>query len=289
MNWHQAIRINQKALADMVSGLLCMVRVRAVCPEGHSAPDSSTRDQASSKPVSPDPASTGFTIGPITRRMILRQLRTLEAALRRLIVLYVHVHAIKPVAATQKRNRPLPDFSIFRAASNEKPLAFNLFDPRKRLMPFVEGDATISPFSGPDTASDAPLLIPHRAPLTPRILFPDQALFWSGVGDRASHKEEEADMTLLSDHTKLLRRLKALENAVATLPKQALRLARIMQTRETAPPGPRKIGAIRPGIPPGHVQRSNDPSHKVLRECHGLVREWEKDAWKNRQKNLPAP
>jgi len=267
----------------MVSGLLCMVRVRASCPEGLSAAGSSTRDS-----VSPDPASTGFTIGPITHQMILRQLRTLEAALRRLIVLYVHVHAIKAVAAAQKRNRPLPDFSTFRAAPGEKPLAFNLFDPRKRLMLFVEGDATISPFSGPDTASDAPLLTPHRAPLNPRVLFPDQALFWSRVDEQANPKDE-ADMTPLPDHTKLLRRLKALENAVATLPKQALRLARIMQTRETAPPGPKKIGAIRPGIPPGHVQRSNDPCHKVLRECHGLVQEWEKDAWKNRQKNLPAP
>ncbi len=62
-----------------------------------------------------------------------------------------------------------------------------------------------------------------------------------------------------------------------------------MAQREHAPPGPKKLGPIRPGIPPGSNKSSNEPSHEVLRELHGLVRDWEKDAWERRCENLGVP
>ncbi len=101
---------------------------------------------------------------------------------------------------------------------------------------------------------------------------------------------------------KLIRRLAALDHAIKTLPQQAKRLARIMAQREHAPAGAYSSPAagnplrgslpshpIRPGIPPGSNKSSNEPSHEVLRELHGLVRDWEKDAWERRCGKLEVP
>ena len=80
---------------------------------------------------------------------------------------------------------------------------------------------------------------------------------------------------LFSDPTSLLRRLHAIDYALKTLPQQAKRLVRIMAQREKAEPGPKRVGPIRPGFPPGYARTSQTPAHQILRECHMLVRDWE--------------
>ncbi|MEX0344971.1 MAG: hypothetical protein AB3N20_08620, partial [Rhizobiaceae bacterium] len=132
----------------------------------------------------------------------------------------------------------LPDFSSF--ATYDTLPAFQLIDPRKNF------DGTMRPI----------------ARGIPRICVP-------GVFDPAPLKKP--DDTL--DAVKLLRRIRKLKIALATLPRQARRLNRLMAKRAKAEPGPGKVGPIRPGHPPGHRQRPREPVDDLLSECHWLAME----------------
>ncbi|MDJ0614174.1 MAG: hypothetical protein QNJ29_10900 [Rhizobiaceae bacterium] len=286
MDWNLAIEKNRATLTQIVAGLFVLVEIETCSPSSSplwrgsipeasnstgwlrtggtpSGMDSCDEHRNDGKGVS----ATPFTIGPITRRYLVRVLRTVEAALRRLIVLYVHVYGVK-ASARKKRDRPLPDFSLFGKGAGDKPPVFNLFDPRKRLVLGFDGEEdTPLPSSSPLWRGSIP-----EAPNSTGWLRTGGAP--SGMDSCDKHRNDDA-IEILSNPTTLLRRLRALDHALKTLPQQANRLVRIMAQREKAEPGPRKVGPIRPGIPPGYARRSDHPSHHILRECHGLVRDWE--------------
>ncbi|MEX0343469.1 MAG: hypothetical protein AB3N20_01005 [Rhizobiaceae bacterium] len=174
------------------------------------------------------------------RRSVLRILRPAESALRRLIVV---VAAMLNQKAREKRGErdaeiQLPDFSSF--ATYDTLPAFQLIDPRKN---FVEPMQPIA--SG-----------------IPRICVP-------GVFDPAPLKKPDDAL----DAVKLMRRIRKLKIALATLPRQARRLNRLMARRAKAEPGPGRVGPIRPGHPPGHRQRPREPVDDLLNECHWLAME----------------
>ena len=140
-----------------------------------------------------------------------------------------------------KNEIQLPDFSTF--ATYDTLPAFQLIDPRKAfgepIRPVAKG--------------------------IPRIAVP-------GVFDPVPLKKP--DHTLQA--VKLIRRIRKLQYALHTLPRQARRLNRLMARRSKAEPGPGKVGPIRPGHPPGHRQRPREPVDDLLRECHWLAMECER-------------
>ena len=94
MFWKLAIRKNRKALVHIVAGLWKLVNAPSL--EGENETD---------KPEA-------RYLGPITARRLATALRKVEAALRRLIVLYMNTQDLKQGPGI-KRPVPRPDFSCF--------------------------------------------------------------------------------------------------------------------------------------------------------------------------------
>ena len=70
---------------------------------------------------------------------------------------------------------------------------------------------------------------------------------------------------------RVIRRLEALESALADLPRQAMRLARWRMRQETSP-NPSFKSPLRPGRPPGYRRRAVHEVDELLSECHWLAR-----------------
>ncbi|MEX0346947.1 MAG: hypothetical protein AB3N20_18635, partial [Rhizobiaceae bacterium] len=171
-------------------------------------------------------------------RSVLRILRPAESALRRLIVVVAAMLSQKVREKRGGQEIQLPDFSAF--ATYDTLPAFQLIDPQiplgEPMRPIPKG--------------------------IPRICVP-------GVFDPVPLKKP--DHTL--DAVELMRRIRKLKIALATLPRQARRLNRLMAKRAKAEPGPGRVGPIRPGHPPGHRQRPREPVDDILSECHWLAKE----------------
>lgn len=180
------------------------------------------------------PDAKTITLPRAVRLEILRVVRPAESALRRLIV--IAARGIKP----SLQNRPAPDFSRLPQHKN-RPASFALFDRRKR---FAEKRASEMPLKGVPrltfTATTAAL---------PALSYPRKA----------------------PDDTRLMQRIRALQEALADMPKQARRLARHQVRRATLPAGPRRVGPLRPGFPPAHKKRPTHEIDFILRECHALA------------------
>ncbi|MEX0347453.1 MAG: hypothetical protein AB3N20_21200, partial [Rhizobiaceae bacterium] len=218
MDWKGAINRNRRALGDVVAELLALAQqpLRHPRPSGEDpqacATSSTLAGGCGSGKISPntgrlgsvdprvkpeDDAARVATQPSSLRRSVLRFLRPAESALRRLIVV---VAAMLSQRAMEKQadgdgiaEIQLPDFSSF--ATYDTLPAFQLIDPRKSFGEFARPVA-----SG-----------------IPRICVP-------GVFDPAPLKKP--DDTL--DAVKLMRRIRKLKIALATLPRQARRLNRLM-------------------------------------------------------------
>ncbi|MEX0302220.1 MAG: hypothetical protein AB3N24_07340 [Leisingera sp.] len=179
------------------------------------------------------------------RRSVLRILRPAESAPRRLIVVVAAMLSQKVrekhTGGTEETENQLPDFSTF--ATYDTLPAFQLIDPRKSF------DGMMRPIASG----------------IPRICVP-------GVFDPVPLKKPDDALQAV----KLMRRIRKLKIALATLPKQARRLNRLMARREKAKSGPGKVGPIRPGHPPGHRTRPREPVDDLLAECHWLAMECER-------------
>ncbi|WP_026480987.1 hypothetical protein [Ahrensia sp. 13_GOM-1096m] len=177
----------------------------------------------------------GLATAPLPRGVrlpLLRVLRPAESAVRRLIVIAARGINVK------LQNRPAPDFSKLPRKTDHVP-SFELFDRRKR---FAEKRAA---------------LLPHKG--VPRLTI------WNAPKPIAAP-------TARGDHeARVMLRLKALQNALNDLPKQAQRLARHQARRATLPAGPKCVGPLRPGYPPAHKKRSDHAVDFILRECHALA------------------
>ena len=185
-----------------------------------------------------------------TYRAVLRVLRPAESAVRRLVVIAARGLVVKPTvprpvpAGPLKRKKGLPSRSF----------SFQLFDPRKRI------------------------IIPRRqTPTRPaarlHILTADSRLvtLWPPprpAGAPARPPPPSADG--LVNGARLVRRLEALESALADLPRQARRLVR-WQMRQEKSPNPSFKSPLRRGHPPGHRRRDVHEVDKLLSECHELA------------------
>jgi hypothetical protein len=185
-----------------------------------------------------------------TYRAVLRILRPAESALRRLIVVAARGLVVEPAVS-----RPIPAGAKSTwKGKYKRSLSFQLFDPRKRIMLLRR-------------------MTPKRPGPRLHIFTADNELVTIWPPPRpttspASHPPPSADG--LVDGTRLIRRLEALEAALADLPRQARRLAR-WRMRQEKSQGPRFKSPLRPGYPPGHRKRKIHEVDDLLSECNWLA------------------
>ena len=178
-------------------------------------------------------------------RAVARVLRPAESAARRLIVTLARIANLK---APPPQSRPAPA-GLARAAQGNFRLSFQLFDPRRRF------------FRPRDQAQRLP---------RPRISF-----FGAGEAHRVSLGREKPPKHDKSDgletSANLLRRLKALKEALDDLPRQARRLVRALARRQNVPRLKLKM-PLRPGRAPGLRQKPRLDIDHVLHQCDWLAR-----------------
>jgi len=186
-----------------------------------------------------------------TYRAVLRVLRPAESALRRLIVVAARGLVVKPAPSRPRPAGPVKP----RKEGTLRSASFQLFDPRTRIM------------------------LPRR--MTPKRPGPRIHMFnadnelvtvWPPprpAASSASTPPKSADGMVSAE--RVIRRLEALESALADLPRQARRLARWRMRQEKAP-NPSFKSPLRPGRPPGHRRRAVHPVDELLSECNWLAR-----------------
>ncbi|MFN0192384.1 MAG: hypothetical protein ACKVP5_10485, partial [Aestuariivirga sp.] len=105
----------------------------------------------------------------------------------------------------------------------------------------------------------------------PRILFlgPDSRIddLWPRPQPAAAPASENDGRVNAS---RITRRLQALKSALDDLPRQARRMARWRQRRDSMS-GPVFKSPLRPGPPPGHRKRHIHPVDDILADCHWLA------------------
>ncbi len=183
------------------------------------------------------------------RRAALALLWPAESAVRRLIVIATQGLALPPEPA-----RPFPAglAGAWGAAggAGRRP-AFRLFDPPQtfaRLRPAPPaGVPRIRSFGG--FSPFVPLVAPPPPPAP------------------APRPEPPA----LVEARPVLRRLAALQGALADLPRQARRLLRRRARERAKAPHRPPRSPLRIGRPPGWRRAAERPVDLVLRECHGLA------------------
>jgi hypothetical protein len=260
MNWACAIEKNRAALAAVLTGLAAIAAAGILprCTHGWLA------------------------------RLVLRA----ESTARRLIFLFLREIGVEIPAA---RSGAAPDFSALSAGRSDAARPLALIDPRKNFetAPFPAG--SFSSVSNRSRATHPIMdLTGHLAVLqmSARLLAEgprsrDRAMAASG-GDQLVRKRRAGVPRIsfggdgharrnapladdLLDASPLGLRLEALGDALADLPRAARRLARLMARRKDAPPGPRRVGPVRPGYPPGWRRRPAHPVDLLLDECQRLV------------------
>jgi len=185
-----------------------------------------------------------------TYRAVLRVLRPAESALRRLIVVAARNVVVKPGSP-----RPKPSGAIkTKKGLRPRSASFQLFDPHTR---FMLPRRRKPPRPGPRIHmfnADGQLVTVWPPP--PAAASPARKPLPSADG--------------LVNGARLIRRLEALESALADLPRQARRLVRWRMRQETSP-DPNFKQPLRPGHPPGHRRRNTHPVDELLSECDWLA------------------
>jgi hypothetical protein len=178
---------------------------------------------------------------------VLRVLRPAESALRRLIVVAARNIVIAPVASRPKTPRAIKPSK--RGTSRP---SFQLFDPQPRIV------------------------LPRRKRTpraVPRIHFFNTDGEFITIGPpirpaKAPARTKSADGMV--NAARVIRRLEALESALADLPRQAKRLVR-WRMREEKSENPSYKTPLRPGRPPGSRRRAVHLVDELLDECQWLA------------------
>ncbi len=174
---------------------------------------------------------------------VLRRLRAVEAAFRRLVVVAARDVSVRVVL----RDAPVGGILCGQGSSARMPLV-PLFDPRKRFG-LSRGWSRAAPqLTVLDVDEWQVRVVPDARPLNPE---------------------------------RLQRRLSALQAGLADLPKQALRLARWRARRDLRVAAAKKVGPfspMRPGWPPGYRVDRQEVVHEILDDLDLLARRIENGA-----------
>ncbi|MBM3608266.1 MAG: hypothetical protein FJX29_07410 [Alphaproteobacteria bacterium] len=177
----------------------------------------------------------------LSHAAMVRLLRPAESAARRLIVLLARGLAVKA-----RPPRAMPE-GLAMSHGAKRGACFKLFDPRQRFAPARERHA-------------ANELLPRLT-----IFGRDETRVIAFYRERPPRNED-----VTAAH--VVRRLQALQSALANLPRQAKRLARALARRANVPHLRFKT-PLRPGHPPGYRRKPVHEVDKLLRQCHWLARE----------------
>ena len=184
-----------------------------------------------------------------TYRAVLRVLRPAESALRRLIVVAARGIVVEPAVSRPKPSRPVKP----RKGGYIHSASFQLFDPQPRIvLPRRRTSKRAVPRIHMFNADGEFITI--GPPLRPA---------------KATARPKSADGMVSA--VRVIRRLEALESALADLPRQAKRLVR-WRMRQEKSPDPSFKSPLRPGRPPGHRIRAVHEVDELLSECHWLAR-----------------
>ena len=221
MDWDLAIKRNSKALKGIIEVLFALL--------GLDGSDAASRIPRS------------------LHSAVLAVLRPAESDVRRLIVV-----AARNVVVKLAPSRPMPHGRKIGKGVGRSGLAFQLFDPPKRVKP---------------------IRVMKVRRLEPRIRFIDydpriSALFPTP----RSVVEPPPPPDGLASATRLHRRLQALKLALEDLPRQSKRLVRLQQRRK-ASPWPKSTTPLRFGHPPGYRRKPIHEVDEVLVACDWLA--WE--------------
>ena len=184
-----------------------------------------------------------------TYRAVLRVLRPAESALRRLIVVAAQGLVVAPAASHPRRAGVVKP----RKGGTPRSASFQLFDPRTRIV-----------------------LPRRRVPKRPgpriHMFNADNELvtIWPPPRPAANPASRPPSADGLVSAARVIRRLEALESALADLPRQARRLVRWRMRQETSP-NPSFKSPLRPGRPPGHRKRAVHQVDELLSECQWLA------------------
>ena len=184
-----------------------------------------------------------------TYRAVLRILRPAESAVRRLIVVAARGLVVKPGSS-----RPRPAGPARTRKSVTSLPSFQLFDPCKRIMLPRR-------------------IMPRRSSARLHIFTADNELvtIWPPprpATNPAPAPAKSADGMVSA--ARIIRRLEALESALADLPRQARRLVRWRMRQETSQT-PSFKSPLRPGRPPGYRRRKIHEVDELLSECQWLA------------------
>jgi len=185
-------------------------------------------------------------------RAVLRVLRPAESALRRLIVVAARGLVVEPAAP---RSKPTGQVKAKKGSHPRVP-SFQLFDPQPRIV-------------FPRRRN------PKRA--VPRIHFFNTDGEFITIGPpirpaKASTPARAKSADGMVNAARVIRRLEALDAALADLPRQAKRLVR-WRMREEKSENPSFKTPLRPGRPPGSRRRDVHQVDELLSECQWLA--WE--------------
>ena len=182
-------------------------------------------------------------------RAVLRILRPAESCVRRLIVVAARGLVVAPATSRPSTKGPAKS----RKSRTLRP-SFQLFDPQTRIMLPRR-------------------MTPKRSSARIHIFTADNELvtIWPPRPPAASPAPPPPPAADgLVKGTRLIRRLEALESALADLPRQARRLARWRMRQENAP-NPSFKSPLRRGYPPGHRKRKVHEVDDLLSECSWLA------------------
>ena len=184
-------------------------------------------------------------------RAVLRILRPAESCVRRLIVIAARGLVVAPATSRPSTKGP----TRTRKGGTLRP-SFQLFDPKTRIMLPRR-------------------MTPKRSSARIHIFNADNELvtIWPPRPTAASPAPPPPPTADgLVNGARLIRRLEALESALADLPRQARRLAR-WRMRQEASPTPSFKSPLRRGYPPGHRKRKVHEVDELLSECNLLARQ----------------
>jgi hypothetical protein len=181
-------------------------------------------------------------------RAVLRVLRPAESALRRLIVVAARGVVVKPAVS-----RPRPAGAVKpRKGGTPRVSSFQLFDPQTRIMlPRRRNSRRAVPRIHMFNADGEFITI--GSPLRPA---------------KAPARPKSADGMVSA--ARVIRRLEAIEAALADIPRQAKRLVR-WRMREEKSENPSLKTPLRPGRPPGYRRRDVHLVDELLSECDWLA------------------
>jgi len=181
-------------------------------------------------------------------RAVLRILRPAESCVRRLIVIAARGLVVAPATS-----RPGTKGPARTRKGGLLRLSFQLFDPEKRIMLPRR-------------------MTPKRSSSRIHIFTADNELvtIWPPPRPTPGPAPTPLPTDGLVNGARLIRRLEALEGALADLPRQARRLARWQMRQETSP-NPSFKSPLRRGYPPGHRKRKVHEVDGLLSECNWLA------------------